>query len=105
MIFFNPPYVCTSNEEVSGCGIEASWAGGENGRVVVDRALPQIAQLLAYPHGTAYMITIDENKPHEIARIMFDKYRIIVEPLVRRKVMNEYLTVQKMTLSRPLEQA
>eukprot|EP00590_Aulacoseira_subarctica_P010408 CAMPEP_0172431956 /NCGR_PEP_ID=MMETSP1064-20121228/60830_1 /TAXON_ID=202472 /ORGANISM="Aulacoseira subarctica , Strain CCAP 1002/5" /LENGTH=263 /DNA_ID=CAMNT_0013178965 /DNA_START=1 /DNA_END=788 /DNA_ORIENTATION=+ len=92
VIFFNPPYVCTPNEEVRGCGIEASWAGGVDGRLVLDRALPQIAQLLAFPHGVAYFISIDENKPHEIAQQMNDMYGIVVEPLMRRKCKNEYLT-------------
>jgi len=97
VIFFNPPYVCTPNEEVRGCGIEASWAGGVDGRLVLDRALPQIAQLLAFPHGVAYFISIDENKPHEIAQQMNDMYGIVVEPLMRRKCKNEYLTLQKMS--------
>jgi release factor glutamine methyltransferase len=63
----------------------------------LDRALPQIAKLLAFPHGVAYVITIDENRPLEIAQLMLEKYGIVMEPLLRRKCKNEYLTVQKMT--------
>ena len=103
ILLFNPPYVPTPDSEVGSNGIEASWAGGTNGRIVLDRALPQIAQLLKWPNGVAYVITVDENFPQEIADIMHNKYGIIVRPFVRRRAWNEFLTVQKMTLTRPLD--
>ena len=77
--------------------IEASWAGGTDGRVVIDRALPQIASLLSKPHGAAYMITVDDNKPEDIASIMQTEYGIYVRPFFRRRARNEFLTVLKMT--------
>ncbi|KAJ7962164.1 hemK methyltransferase family member 2-like [Quillaja saponaria] len=36
----NPPYVPTREDEVGAEGIASSWAGGENGRSVIDRILP-----------------------------------------------------------------
>mmetsp|Transcript_24536 Transcript_24536/g.45403 ORF Transcript_24536/g.45403 Transcript_24536/m.45403 type:complete len:278 (-) Transcript_24536:100-933(-) len=103
VLIFNPPYVPTPDDEVGGTGIEASWAGGTNGRLVVDRALPQIAQLLSWPNGVAYMITVDDNMPEQIAGVMMKDYGIIVRPLLRRKARNEYLTVQKLTLTKKLD--
>lgn len=67
VIIFNPPYVPTPQDEVLGNGIEASWAGGKDGRVVFDRAVPQIANLLSRPCGVAYVITVDDNKPEEVS--------------------------------------
>ncbi len=96
IIIFNPPYVPTPNEEVGTSDIEASWAGGTDGRIVIDQALPQIATLLHKTHGVAYMITVDDNKPEDIATFMKDKYRIRVEPYFRRRARNEFLTVLKM---------
>lgn len=95
-LIFNPPYVPTPDNEVTGNGIEASWAGGERGRRVIDRAIPQIAQLLSIPHGVCYMITVDDNAPEELARI-FETLHLRMVPLVRRRARNEYLTVQKIT--------
>jgi release factor glutamine methyltransferase len=95
-IIFNPPYVPTPDDEVAGNGIEASWAGGERGRRVVDRAIPQIAELLSVPHGVCYMITVDDNEPEEMAK-QFDCLGMLMTPLVRRRARNEYLSVQKIT--------
>mmetsp|Transcript_15604 Transcript_15604/g.22220 ORF Transcript_15604/g.22220 Transcript_15604/m.22220 type:complete len:304 (-) Transcript_15604:321-1232(-) len=98
VLIFNPPYVPTPNEEVgSSSGIEASWAGGDDGRMVIDRALPQIATLLSNPHGRAYIIVVDDNKPEDIKNIMKCRYGINTVPILRRKARNEFLSVLKMT--------
>ena len=104
VLIFNPPYVPTPNDEVGSSGIEASWAGGTSGRVVIDRALPQIAQLLSRPNGVAYVVVVDDNNPEEIAHIMEDRHGIRVVPWLRRKARNEYLTILKMTTTAPAEQ-
>ena len=51
ILLFNPPYVPTPDEEVQGCGIEASWAGGTNGRIVIDKFMPYVKDTLS-PGGT-----------------------------------------------------
>ena len=57
--------------QVGGTGIEAAWAGGKRGREVTDRFLPLVAQLLS-SKGLFYLITIAENDPEEIIRILGD---------------------------------
>ena len=42
ILIFNPPYVPTPSEEICGNGIEVSWAGGINGREVIDKFIPKI---------------------------------------------------------------
>jgi len=89
VLIFNPPYVPTPNDEVGGDGIEASWAGGECGREVIDRFLPLLPSLLAPPRacagagagagagvgagvvegGVCYMILVEDNKPADVMAI------------------------------------
>ncbi|GAB1300404.1 Methyltransferase N6AMT1 [Apodemus speciosus] len=69
LLVFNPPYVVTPPEEVGSRGIEAAWAGGRNGREVMDRLLPLAPELLS-PRGLFYLVTIKENNPEEIFKTM-----------------------------------
>uniref|UniRef100_F6YDD7 Methyltransferase HEMK2 n=2 Tax=Equus TaxID=9789 RepID=F6YDD7_HORSE len=62
LLVFNPPYVVTPPEEVGSHGIEAAWAGGRNGREVMDRFFPLVPDLLS-PRGLFYLVTIKENNP------------------------------------------
>ncbi|XP_014681572.1 PREDICTED: hemK methyltransferase family member 2-like isoform X2 [Priapulus caudatus] len=56
-------------EKVGGRGIEASWAGGTNGREVTDRLLPLIGKLLSRT-GLFYLVIIKENIQDEIEEEM-----------------------------------
>lgn len=95
VLIFNPPYVPTPDEEVGSHSIEAAWAGGKDGRRVVDRALPYMARLLQ-PASVGYLVTVDDNRPHELAQ-EFAKLGIRMVPLFRRRAHNESLTIQKLT--------
>lgn len=45
---FNPPYVPTPQEELERTDIARAWAGGLNGRVVIDVFLPFVSHALAW---------------------------------------------------------
>lgn len=101
VLVFNPPYVPTEDSEITGNGIEISWAGGTDGRIIIDRALPQIARLLRKPDGVCYMITVDDNLPLQMATILKEDHGLDMVPLVRRRARNEYLSVQKISWLAP----
>lgn len=68
----NPPYVPTPEEEVGCDGIASAWAGGENGRSVIDKILP-IADRLLSDKGWLYMVTLTANDPSDICLQMKKK--------------------------------
>ena len=82
IMIFNPPYVPTPSEEVGSDGIEASWAGGVDGREVLDRLLPQIGDLLS-PSGALYLVLVEENKPADIAAVGPFNYLLLSSLLAR----------------------
>lgn len=81
ILVVNPPYVPTPEEEVGADGITASWAGGENGRKVIDRILP-VADHLLSEKGWLYLVTLTANIPSEICLQMRKKgyaSRIVIQ--------------------------
>ncbi|CAI5772680.1 hemK methyltransferase family member 2 [Podarcis lilfordi] len=69
VLLFNPPYVVTPSAEIHSHGIEAAWAGGKNGREVMDRLFPLVSDLLS-ARGLFYLVVIKENDPDEIIKIL-----------------------------------
>lgn len=93
IILFNPPYVVTESEEIVGQGLSRAWAGGINGREIIDKFLPKLRDWL-HSKGVCYMITIKENKLDEIKENMLEfgfKTAVVKE----RKVLGEHLFVLK----------
>lgn len=72
VIVVNPPYVPTPDYEVGSSGIASAWAGGENGRTVIDRMLP-VADKLLSKRGWLYMVTLSANNPMQICLEMKEK--------------------------------
>ncbi|DAZ94391.1 TPA: hypothetical protein N0F65_003255 [Lagenidium giganteum] len=97
VLLFNPPYVPTPSEEVGSTGIEAAWAGGINGREVIDRLLPKIPGLMS-PTGVFYMVVVIENKPKEIAAIMA-KHGFTTTVVRSTQARNERLSILKFVRS------
>ena len=47
VLIFNPPYVVTYNEEIDKDFVASTYAGGDCGRVVMDRFFPNVNSLLS----------------------------------------------------------
>ena len=90
LIVFNPPYV-----EVGSLGIQAAWAGGRSGREVITRFLPLAPDLLS-PRGLFYLVTIKEDNPEEILKIIKTKGLQGITALSRR-AGQEILSILKFT--------
>jgi release factor glutamine methyltransferase len=72
LILFNPPYVPTSQEELSeatssGDVIKRAWCGGPRGRVVLDRFLKQLPRWLRPGGGKALVVLIKQNDVDDVA--------------------------------------
>ncbi|XP_018564540.1 hemK methyltransferase family member 2 [Anoplophora glabripennis] len=93
IILFNPPYVVTDSEELSGSGLNRAWAGGTNGREIIDRLSCNISDMLT-PEGICYLLLLKENNPQEVVSGMkglgFDS-----ELVLQRKIPGEFLYVYK----------
>ena len=95
VLLFNPPYVVTPSQEVGSKGIEASWAGGTDGREVIDRFLPQVPLLLSVT-GVFYLVVIKENKPDDIA-YMLRASNLEMTTVLSRRSGPELLSVLRFT--------
>lgn len=109
VFIFNPPYVPTPDEEVpvpvlaaSTDPLPAAWAGGENGRVVIDRALSLCAATLRRPSqhgdvgGTAYWVLVEENDPKDVAtRLAADGLDCAI--VATRRAANELLHILRIS--------
>ncbi|KAJ3211757.1 HemK methyltransferase member 2 [Entophlyctis luteolus] len=96
ILIFNPPYVVTPSSEIGGNGIEASWAGGIDGREVLDKFIPAVDELLS-PNGIFYLVTVNENKPTEIMDMMETHYGIHSKMVLRRRAGIEGLGILRMS--------
>ncbi|KAI9506284.1 HemK methyltransferase member 2 [Coemansia spiralis] len=91
VLLFNPPYVVTPAEEID-CTAEASaWAGGKDGRRVLDILLPSVSRLLA-PSGRFYLVVIEQNKPDEIIALL-GQDGLTGERVLSRKAGREHLSI------------
>ncbi|XP_031840347.1 hemK methyltransferase 2 [Nomia melanderi] len=92
VVVFNPPYVVTSDEEIlEDRLLFKSWAGGTNGRKVMDRVFPKIPDILS-DRGTFYLLVIKENDPEDILRI-FKDLNMKGEIVAERKIRGEHLYI------------
>ncbi|XP_063986096.1 methyltransferase N6AMT1 [Diachasmimorpha longicaudata] len=92
ILIFNPPYVVTDSSEIFDERlISKTWAGGRDGREVMDRLFPLVPTLLS-SQGIFYLIVIKENKPSDIIGI-FQGLGMRGGVAAERKVRGEHLYV------------
>ncbi|KAF1799020.1 S-adenosyl-L-methionine-dependent methyltransferase [Mucor lusitanicus] len=96
ILCFNPPYVVTTHEEVGSMGIEAAWAGGIDGREVIDQLLPLVKDILS-PQGIFYLLLINENKPDQVVQLMKEAYGMNAGIIMERRAGREKQFIVKIT--------
>lgn len=96
MLVFNPPYVPTEDEEMTGAqagrAIEGSWAGGQQGMLVTAKVLQgldvglflpfnfarfydtQYAQDILSENGLFYLVAVKDNDVPSIRKRMEEDY-------------------------------
>jgi release factor glutamine methyltransferase len=93
VLLFNPPYVVTEAGELGSHGIQAAWAGGVDGREVMNRLFPLIDNLLS-PNGAFYLVCIKQNNIEQIGEL-FSKLGFSMKIVLNRKAGIEHLFVLK----------
>lgn len=103
ILVFNPPYVVTTDEELTEDGaadggafnvnIKKSWAGGVDGRRIMDKVFDRLDSILTW-NGIAYVLVIEENKPLEIIRKL-KKLNFNAAIVAERRIRGEHLFVLK----------
>jgi release factor glutamine methyltransferase len=92
IIFFNPPYVVTEYEEVLDDRLLfKTWAGGKNGRQVMEQIFAKIPEMLS-DMGLFYLVVIKENDPQYILSA-FRKLNMSGKIVCERKVRGEHLYI------------
>jgi release factor glutamine methyltransferase len=91
ILLFNPPYVVTESHELGARNLQAAWAGGNNGREVMDRLFPFIDHLLS-ENGVFYLVCIKQNRIDEIEEI-FLRMKFMMEIVMNRRAGIETLFI------------
>lgn len=95
LILFNPPYVVTDENEVSGLGLSRAYAGGGSGRTIIDSFLRQLPEVLS-PKGVCYLLLLRENRVGEVQKVLYSA-GMQSEVVLSRRVPGEFLYVIKIT--------
>lgn len=104
VLIFNPPYVVTPDNELgdssksnSDCVrnelITKSWAGGRDGRQIMNKVFAKLNDILTI-NGVAYVLIIKDNRPEQIVADLKElhfKATFVIE----RKIRGEHLFVIK----------
>lgn len=91
VLVFNPPYVVTEKQELGSKSIPAAWAGGIDGREVMDKLFPMLDSLLS-PEGLFYLVCIKPNNVSDIERTL-ENLGFEMEIVLDRKAGIEHLYI------------
>lgn len=107
VLVFNPPYVVTPDDELAAnttddhaanARIIKSWAGGSDGRLIMNRVFSQLDSILS-PSGVAYILIIEDNKPKQIVNDLKGLgFTAIIT--AERRIRGEYLIILKIKRNR-----
>lgn len=110
VLIFNPPYVVTPDEEIDSYEpsqdnafndkIIQSWAGGTDGRIIMDRVFDAMDNILS-ANGIAYILVIEENKPNEIIENMKTK-GFAGSIIAERRIRGEHLFILRFQRISPI---
>lgn len=92
LLIFNPPYVPTINDEVDKGLIEATWAGGDHGRIVIDRFIKKTLTPMLNSNGLAYLVVIEQNNLSDLI-LHLEKIGFQCKNVLKRKCGIETLSV------------
>lgn len=101
LLIFNPPYVPTESEELeqarvrSSNQIPLSWAGGQDGRVIIDQFLNQVPRLLSKPDGAVYLVVLNRNSVDSLIGYFSDSLGLKGKVVESRRAGIESLFVIK----------
>lgn len=105
VLVFNPPYVPSEMDEVvqptswhrvhAENIIDASFAGGPDGRYWIDIFVPQIPRLLSAT-GSCWMVTIENNRPQELLDWACREFALEARVVEKRKAGSEMLYILKL---------
>lgn len=95
LIVFNPPYVPTDHGELDRAlqtrDISAAWAGGKDGRYIIDLFLRDSVSFLSV-HGVIYLVVLKENNPTQI-QVNARRLGLQVTTVSERKAGVEHLYI------------
>lgn len=95
ILIFNPPYVVTDSNELNSTSIQAAWAGGKDGRVVMDRLFPLLDRILS-PSGVFYLVCIQPNRIDDV-ELVLNNFGFKLAKVLNRKAGIENLFILRFT--------
>lgn len=98
LILCNPPYVATNEEELGCKNIQASWAGGSQGRNLTDYLISQLPEILS-SNGVAFIVLEQCNQPQKVKDFAVKNVGLKAEFILSRRAGREFLSVLKLEIN------